>query len=111
MQQEAKAIKGKTQKDILVWKDQNKTADKFDNTIWRDKPKDIDERKETQKMLRQSQAIQTKQDVPKQWKKILPTSRWKMHVDKSTMKCQGKNAILEWNMRRERALHKGQMDK
>ena len=31
---------------MLGRKDQNKTADKFDKT-WRDKPKDIGERKET----------------------------------------------------------------
>ena len=32
---------------ILEWKDQNKTADKFDNATWRDKSKDFGENKET----------------------------------------------------------------
>ena len=34
-------------KIVWGWKDQNKTTDKSDNTTWRDKSKDIDERKET----------------------------------------------------------------
>ena len=38
---------------MLVWKDQNKTADKSDNTTWIDKSKDIVE------------TFQTKQDIPK----------------------------------------------
>ena len=59
------AKEGKKHKDIFRWKEQNETADKSDNTTWRDKPKDIGERRELQKILGQGQAMQTKQDIPK----------------------------------------------
>ena len=57
------------------------TADKTDNTTGRHKPKNIAERKETQKLPRQNQVIQEKQNLPKYRKKILPTNRWRKHKD------------------------------
>ena len=56
---------GKTRKDILGEKDQNKTADKKESRTGRDKSKDIVERRETQKIMRQHQVIKRKQDFPK----------------------------------------------
>ena len=47
--------------EMLGWKDQNKTADKPDNAIWREKSKDG----RLKKILWQGQAIQTKPDLPK----------------------------------------------
>ena len=44
------AKEGKTHKDMLGWKDQNKTADKSDNTTGRNKSKDIGKRRKTQKI-------------------------------------------------------------
>ena len=46
------AKEGKTRKDLLGWKGQNKMEDKFESRIGRDKSKDIDQRRETQKILR-----------------------------------------------------------
>ena len=37
---------GKTHWGISGWKDQNKTADKSNNAIWRDKSEDIGERRD-----------------------------------------------------------------
>ena len=39
---------------MLGWKDQKKTTDKSGNTTWRDKSKDIAERREMQKTSRLS---------------------------------------------------------
>ena len=56
---------GKARQDILEWKDKNQTAEKPDNTTWRDKLKYIGERRKTLKIPRHSQAIQTKKVIPK----------------------------------------------
>ena len=58
--------------NIFRWKDQNKITDKFDNTIWRDKPKDIGERRETQKILGQDEEVKNNTGSLKKRKKILP---------------------------------------
>ena len=55
----------KTGKDRLGWEDQNKTADESNNTTWGDTSKDTGEKRETQKIPKQGQAIQTKRDIPK----------------------------------------------
>ena len=55
---------GKIHKYTTEWKNR-KTTDKSDKTTRRIKSKDICERRETQMISRQSQAIQTKQDIPK----------------------------------------------
>ena len=44
----------------LGWKDQNKTTGKFNNTTWRDKPKDIGERNGTKQCQDTVRTIQTK---------------------------------------------------
>ena len=59
------AKQGKTRKYILGWKEQNKTADKSDNTRWREKSKDIVERRETEKIAGLCQAVQRKWDILK----------------------------------------------
>ena len=41
------AKKGKIHEGMLGWKNQSETADRVDNAIWRDKSKDIGERRET----------------------------------------------------------------
>ena len=56
---QANVQRRKTHKISLEIKDKNKRDDKSDNTTGRNNS-DIDERRETQKILGQGQAIQTK---------------------------------------------------
>ena len=46
-------------------KKQKTTGHKSDNTAKRNKSKDKGERRKTQKILREDQTVQTKQDIPK----------------------------------------------
>ena len=48
--------------------------------------------------MRHDQIIQTKQDFPKQRKKILPTSRRRMDEDIPVTGCERSQKILEQNM-------------
>ena len=50
----------KTRKDMLIWKDQNNTADKSDNATLSDKSRDINERMETCITARRDQVMQSK---------------------------------------------------
>ena len=59
-----------------------------DNTSGNNKSKDIGEWTETQKIPRQVQAIQTKQNLSKLRKKIQPKSCCRMHKDKLTSNAQ-----------------------
>ena len=57
---------GKTQKNSMEWRGRQKTTtNKTDNTCTRNKSKCIGEKKETQKITGQVQAIQTKQHLLK----------------------------------------------
>ena len=50
----------------MKWEDWKKIQiQKTDNTSGRNKPKNIGERKKTQKISEQNQTIQTKQNLPK----------------------------------------------
>ena len=55
----------KTSRRPLEWKDENKTVDKSDNRTGRNKSENIGERRGTQKIAGQTQALQRKQDIPK----------------------------------------------
>ena len=57
----------------------------------------------TKKIPRQDQTIQTKQDIPKQLKKILPTSIEVMGEDISPIRCERGKMIFEQNMETERS--------
>ena len=46
----------------------------------------------------------------KKGKKVLPTSWWRWHKDRSTTKCKRNKAILELNMETERPCQKCWMD-
>ena len=52
----------------------------------------------TKKISSQVKTIQTKQDIPKQWKKILRESRGRMDEDISTTRCKGSKRIFYQNM-------------
>ena len=58
-----------------------KKASKINNTTWGNKSEGTGEERKTKKILRWDKTIQKKQDIPKQWKKILPASRERMHKD------------------------------
>ena len=58
----------------ICWEEKSKkkkNEDKCENATWRNKSKDIHERKEIQKVRRPYQAKQTKEDIPKDRKIIL----------------------------------------
>ena len=58
--------KEETHKNAIDWKDQKTTtAVNSDDKSGRDKSKDVQERKETQKIPWQGQAVQTKQELSK----------------------------------------------
>ena len=84
----------KTRRDTWGVKDQNKTIVKSNNTTLGDKSKDIGEWSETQLITTQGHAIQTKQVIPKYQKKILSTSGWRMHDDKSTTEYKENKTML-----------------
>ena len=63
LQQQASAMEGKIQRGMLGWKGQTYTADKSESTIGILKSKGIGERRKTQKILEQVQAIQTKKNI------------------------------------------------
>ena len=65
------AKEGKTHRGLLGWKDQSKTADKFDNSTWGHKSKDICKRKKTENIQRQGQAMPKKKQQKKK-KRDLP---------------------------------------
>ena len=102
-----KMLKRKKHRQIWRWEDQSKTADISDNATWKDKSKDIGKKKQIKKILRQDQAIQSKQDFPKWWKKILLTSWCRMPKDILKNGDKESKSILEKNMRTERTSQKG----
>ena len=66
LRKQEKLLRKVKHRNPMEWKDQKKTTtDKSDITTGRDKSKDIGKRRETQKILGQDQAMQTKQDLPK----------------------------------------------
>ena len=86
---------GKTCEDMLGWKDQDKTENKSEYLTWRDKAKDVGERKETQTISREGKVLLRKQDILKWRKKILQTSWWRMHKNKPTTRFKGNKK--DWN--------------
>ena len=60
--------------------------------------KDIGEGRKTKMILRQDQTIQTKQDVPKQGNKILPTGRRRIGKAIPTTKCERSEKIFDQTM-------------
>ena len=67
----------------------------------RDKSEGTSERRRTKNIRRQDQTIQTKQDLPKQQKKILSSSRGEKRQDKPATGCIGGKTILVQNMETE----------
>ena len=72
--------------------------------IRRGKSKVISERMKTKSISRQDQTIETKEDIPKHRKKILPTSRRRMCKNVPATGCEGSKIILDQNMGPERPL-------
>ena len=65
--------------------------------------KNTGERRETKKIPRQDKTIKTKQNVPKQRKKILPTITGRMGEAIPSTGCEIGKKILEQNMGTERS--------
>ena len=72
----------------LLWKTRNRVT-------WGNKPESIDERRKIKEISTKSKTIQTKQDIPKQWKKILPTSKKRWHKNIPTTGCKRSRTILD----------------
>ena len=66
---------------MMRWKEKINTTIKTNNATWEDKSECTGERRKTKKIMRKDLTIQTKQDILKQWKKILFASRRRMHED------------------------------
>ena len=73
------------------------------DTAQRGKSEGTGERRKTKKIPRQDPTIQTKLDISKQRKKILPASRGRMCEDITTTGCEESKTILEQNMGTERS--------
>ena len=67
---------------------------KNDYTTQGNKPESTGERRKIKKILRHGKTIQTKQDIPKQQEKILPTSRERWYEDRPTTGCKGSKILL-----------------
>ena len=67
-------------------KKEKATQEKTYNTTRGNKPESTGERMKIKKISRKGKTIQTKQNIPKQRKKILPTSRGRWHKDIPTTK-------------------------
>ena len=66
---------------MLGQKEENNTISTTKNITRENKSEGTGERMKTKKISRQNQIIQTKQDIPKQRKKILPASSQRTHED------------------------------
>ena len=103
-------MKEEKHENMLRWKEKSSTS-KTNNTTQGDNSEGPGERRKTKKIPRLYQTKQTKQDILKQQKKILPTIRWRMHKDIPKTGCKGNKTIFEKNIETEIILQKSRMDK
>ena len=78
-------LKIKETKELKI---ENDAPRKNNNTTWGNKPESSGERREIKEILTKGKTIQTKQDIPKQRKKSLPTTNiatWRRSVDLSLL--------------------------
>ena len=71
------------------------TSIKTKNTNRRDQSESTGERRKTKKIPGQDQTVRTKQDIPKQCKKIQPARRRRKGKDIPVTRCEGGKKILE----------------
>ena len=71
---------------------------KNNSTNWGNKPESAGERKKIKEISTQGKTTTTKQDFPKQWKKILPAIRREWRENIPTTWCQRNRTILDENM-------------
>ena len=71
------------------------TQEKNNNTNRVNKPEKAGERRKIKKISRKDKTIQTKQNIPKQQKKIQPTSRRRWHENIPITGCKRNRTILE----------------
>ena len=76
---------------------------KNNSKTWGDKPEGSSERRKTEEISTKGKTIQTKQDIPKQRKKILSTIGRAWHKNIPTIRRQRNRKILDENMATEKA--------
>ena len=78
----------KERKDAGTSRDKKEMAKKEKNndTTWGNKPESTGERRKIKEIPTKGKTIQTKQDIPKQRQKILPSRRW--HKNIPTTRCK-----------------------
>ena len=95
---------GKTERSWNMWEENGKaTREKNNSTTWGNKPEGSGERRETKEVSTKGKTIHTKQDIPKQRKKILSTIRGAWHKNIPTTRRQRNRTILDENMAIEKA--------
>ena len=85
----------KQRKNIGICSDKQETATQENITTWGNKPESTNERRKNKKIWRKGKTKQTKQDIPKQRKKILPTSSVRSYENIPTTECKRSWTILE----------------
>ena len=82
-----------------MWEQKGKgNTSKNNSTIWRIKPENTGERRKIKEILTKGKTIQTKQDIPKQRKKIISATRRAWRKNLLTTGCQRNRTILQKNM-------------
>ena len=76
---------------------------KNNSTTWGNKPESSGKRREIKDILTKGKTIQTKQDIPKQRKKILPTTGRAWHKNILTTGHQRDQMFLDENMATKKA--------
>ena len=71
---------------------------KNNSTTWGNKPESTGQRRKIKEISTKGKTIQTKQDIPKQWKKILSTIGREGHENVLTTRYKRNWTILDKNM-------------
>ena len=71
---------------------------KNNSTTWENKQESTGERITIKEISTKGKTIQTKQNIPKQWKKILPTIGRRRRENIATTRCKSNRTISENNM-------------
>ena len=95
LRKQAKTIKQR--KDAGTCRDKKKKRQhkKNNNSTWENKPESTGERRKIKKKSTKGKTIQTKPDIQKQRKEILPTNRRRWHENMPTTGCKRNRRILD----------------
>ena len=82
-----------------MYEQKGKGNTKKDNsTTWGNKPESTGERRKIKEISTKGKTIQTKQETPKELKKIQSTTGRRWHENIPTTRCKRNPTILDWNM-------------